>query len=71
CLAAELGAQPDLAGALKSYEAERTVRTARVQDTARIWGDMWHLDGVGRLLRNELFRVRDPRDYTYVDWLYA
>ncbi|MFB4279855.1 FAD-dependent oxidoreductase [Nonomuraea sp. MTCD27] len=71
CLAAELGAQPDLAGALKSYEAERTVRTARVQDTARIWGDMWHVDGVGRLLRNELFRVRDPRDYTYVDWLYA
>jgi predicted kinase len=27
------------------YEAERTARTARVQNTARLWGDMWHLLG--------------------------
>ncbi|MFC5825839.1 FAD-dependent oxidoreductase [Nonomuraea insulae] len=70
CLAAELS-DPDWADALKRYEAERTARTARVQDTARLWGDMWHVDGVGRLMRNELFRRRDARDYTYVDWLYA
>ncbi|GAA4611822.1 3-hydroxybenzoate 6-hydroxylase [Actinoallomurus liliacearum] len=73
CLAGELkdAAEPDWADALKRYEAERTERTARVQGTARIWGDIWHVNGVGRLLRNELFRLRDPRDHTYLDWLYG
>lgn len=75
-LAAELtadatGGAPDWSVALKRYEAARTVRTARVQSTARVWGDMWHLDGAGRILRNEVFRRRDPRDYTHVDWLYG
>ncbi|WP_220447002.1 FAD-dependent oxidoreductase [Nonomuraea deserti] len=59
------------AEALKRYEAERTARTAWIQETARTWGDIWHVDGVGRLLRNELFRRRDPRDYTYIDEFYA
>ena len=73
CLAGELrdAARPDWTDAIKRFEAERTVRTARVQDTARTWGDIWHVDGVGRLLRNELFRRRDPRDYRYTDWLYG
>ncbi|TMR04812.1 FAD-dependent oxidoreductase [Actinomadura soli] len=73
CLAAELGdtAPPDWDGAVKRYEAERTGRTARVQTNARLWGDIWHVDGVARLLRNELFRQRDPRDYRHIDWLYA
>ncbi|TDD27116.1 FAD-dependent oxidoreductase [Actinomadura sp. KC06] len=73
CLAAELGgaAPPDWGGAVKRYEAERTGRTARVQANARLWGDIWHVDGVARLLRNELFRQRDPRDPRHIDWLYA
>ncbi|MEU6035927.1 FAD-dependent oxidoreductase [Actinomadura sp. NPDC047616] len=73
CLATQLGdaGEPDWAAATKRYEAERTERTARVQSTARVWGDIWHVDGIGRLLRNELFRQRDPRDYSYVDWLYG
>ncbi|ROO84300.1 salicylate hydroxylase [Actinocorallia herbida] len=56
--------------ALLAYQAERTVRTARVQTTARLWGDIWHVDGVGRVLRNELFLKRDLDDPVYVDWLY-
>jgi salicylate hydroxylase len=73
CLAGELRGvpRPEWTDALKRYEAERTERTARVQNTARTWGDIWHVDGVGRLLRNELFRRRDPRDYRYTDWLYG
>src|SRR6202007_239342 len=73
CLAGELrdAARPDWTDAIKRFEAERTVRTARVQDTARTWGDIWHVDGVARLLPNELFRRRDPRDYRYTDWLYG
>ncbi|MEK8174464.1 FAD-dependent monooxygenase [Streptomyces sp. M19] len=61
----------DLPQALKRYEAERMARTARVQSTARLWGDIWHVDGVARVMRNELFRERDRQSYKYIDWLYA
>ena len=39
----------DAAGAdkaLHAYQAERIPRTARVQRAARIWGDIWHVDGL-------------------------
>jgi salicylate hydroxylase len=42
-----------------------------VQQTARLWGDMWHVDGVGRLMRNELFRAREDTDFGRADWLYG
>ena len=61
----------DWSGALASYNAIRTVRTARVQRTARTWGDIWHVDGVARQLRNELFADRRPDDFKHVDWLYG
>ncbi|MCW3815849.1 FAD-dependent monooxygenase [Micromonospora sp. DR5-3] len=57
--------------ALRSYEAVRSERTARVQTSARVWGDIWHVDGVARLLRNELFRDRAADDYKHIDWLYG
>ncbi|MDX6740379.1 FAD-dependent oxidoreductase [Actinocorallia sp. A-T 12471] len=63
-------AKQDTDEALLAYQAERTARTARVQTTARLWGDIWHVDGVARVLRNELFLKRDLDDPVYVDWLY-
>ena len=58
--------------ALALYADARRQHTARVQRSARIWGEMWHVDGVARLLRNELFRRLDPRDHgCYIDWLYG
>ncbi|MDQ1626696.1 MAG: 3-hydroxybenzoate 6-monooxygenase [Actinomycetota bacterium] len=57
--------------ALLAYQAVRVPRTARVQRTARTWGEMWHVDGVGRLLRDELLRRRADDDHTYVEWLYG
>jgi 3-hydroxybenzoate 6-monooxygenase len=57
--------------ALAGYAEVRTVRTARVQRTARQWGDLWHCDGLFRATRNALLRDRDPGDFRYVDWLYA
>ena len=57
--------------ALAAYAEIRTVRTARVQRTARQWGDLWHCDGLFRATRNALLRDRDPNDFRYVDWLYA
>ena len=63
---------PQLIGkALAGYQAERAPHAARVQRTARTWGDIWHVSGVGALLRDELFRRRPADDYSYTDWLYG
>ncbi|NYE48430.1 salicylate hydroxylase [Spinactinospora alkalitolerans] len=62
---------PRWPAALAAYQEARTERTARVQRTARVWGDIWHVDGLARLLRNELFSDRDPADFKHVDWLYG
>ncbi|MBX9390832.1 FAD-dependent oxidoreductase, partial [Streptomonospora nanhaiensis] len=43
---AEAGAV-DWPRALAAYQRVRVPRTARVQRTARLWGDIWHVDGVG------------------------
>jgi salicylate hydroxylase len=57
--------------ALRGYAELRTVRTARVQRTARHWGELWHCDGLVRSVRNALLIDRDPADYRYIDWLYG
>lgn len=60
-----------IGGALRAYEHERIPRTAKVQRTARVWGDIWHVDDLPRLLRNELFSQRRPDDFHHLDWLYG
>ena len=62
---------PDWDRALADYADARTVRTARIQQTARRWGDLWHCDGLFRATRNALLTDRDPHDYRYIDWLYG
>ncbi|HEV7871874.1 MAG TPA: FAD-dependent monooxygenase [Modestobacter sp.] len=70
-LASSLAGTPDVPAALAGYAAVRQERTARVQATARTWGEIWHVDGVARLLRNELLR-RLPTDHAeHIDWLYG
>lgn len=56
---------------LRAFQELRAPRTARVQENARTWGEIWHVDGIGRLLRNELLISRAADDYRHVDWLYA
>jgi salicylate hydroxylase len=41
-----------------------------VQRAARLWGDIWHVDGAGAVLRDELMARCPPDDYRYTDWLY-
>ena len=47
----------------------RAPHATRVQRTARTWGDIWHVSGVGALLRDELFPPPPADDYSYTDWL--
>jgi 2-polyprenyl-6-methoxyphenol hydroxylase-like FAD-dependent oxidoreductase len=58
--------------ALKQYEEQRISRASLCQAVARPWGDLWHTQDPTLLaLRNRVFRLRRPDDYTDLDWLYA
>jgi 2-polyprenyl-6-methoxyphenol hydroxylase-like FAD-dependent oxidoreductase len=71
-LAEHLSANPDhWDAALAAYQAVRPEHCRRVVETSRAWGVLWHLDGEKREHRNEILRARDPRDYSFVDWLYG
>ena len=61
----------DWDAALAAYDAVRPPHCARVQTTARAWGELWHLDGPPRRQRNAVLRARDTHDYTYTDWIYG
>ncbi|WP_319456928.1 MULTISPECIES: FAD-dependent monooxygenase [unclassified Mycobacterium] len=58
-------------GALEAYEKERVPRTARVQRSARNFGEFLHLDGAGARVRNYLLRSRNSGDYSESDWLHG
>jgi salicylate hydroxylase len=61
----------DVVKAFAAYQAERIPRTALIQRSARIWGQIWHDDGpVIPLLRDRILTRRGPDDYTDLDWLY-
>ena len=71
CLGDALARHCDWRAAFLAYEAERIPRTARVQQTARFFGELKHLDGVGRAVRNALLQNRSPADFDYFDFLYG
>jgi 3-hydroxybenzoate 6-monooxygenase len=67
--AAATAGRPPAAG-LAAYAARRAPRAMRVQRTARTWGEIWHVDGVAKLIRDELLLDRDVADHKHVAWLY-
>lgn len=71
CLGNAFARRQDPQEAFLAYQEERIPRTARVQRTARFFGDLKHLDGVGRAVRNALLQKRSPDDFEYFDFLYG
>jgi salicylate hydroxylase len=61
----------DIEAAFHAYEALRAPRTARVQTTARKWGEILHIDGIGAELRAAVLAARAHDDYHLVEWLYG
>lgn len=61
----------DVGRAFLAFQQERIPRTARVQRSARLFGDIIHSDGLTALLRNTLLAQRASDDYTYTDWFYG
>ena len=71
CLAEMLDRSDHAAAGLQAYQVSRRVHTARVQLTARFFGEIGHATGVAAMFRNMAFRQRDPEDYSHFDWLYG
>lgn len=72
CLADMLAShQGDVDKAFRAYQEIRIPRTARVQRTARLFGEIIHSDSIAALLRNALLSGRADDDYTYTDWFYG
>jgi len=71
-LAERLAASPDDPNrAFLSYQEARYLRTARIQLTARAFGQVLHAGGVARELRNSLYRGRAPDSFFHeIDWIY-
>lgn len=62
--------QHDYARAFIAYQQARYLRTARVQLTARFYGDIYHAAGATRDLRNAMLSGNDPTHYETNAWLY-
>jgi 3-hydroxybenzoate 6-monooxygenase len=61
----------DVEQAFLAYQESRIDRTARVQRTARFFGEVKHVHGIGITLRNALLAKRAADDFAYVEWLYG
>ena len=60
----------DVTEAFDDYQRERMPSTARVQRNARLWGDLWHADGLLQVMRDTYLRERDPNDHRHLVHLY-
>ncbi len=61
----------DHAAAFRAYQHERSVRTARVQLTARFYGEIYHAGGVRAEVRDQIFGSAPPRPSGEgMAWLY-
>ncbi len=63
--------QGDFALAFQAYQAKRYLRTARVQLTARVYGDIYHASGAARELRNSMFQSgSESAGFAGLKWMY-
>jgi 3-hydroxybenzoate 6-monooxygenase len=72
CLASKLERSTgDYASAFLAYQKERYLRTARVQLTARLYGEAYHAAGAVRDLRNSVLAARTQEQaFEAMAWLY-
>ncbi len=62
----------DLVAAFLAYQEKRYLRTARVQLTARMYGDIYHASGATRELRNSMFQSgTESAGFAGLKWMYG
>jgi len=73
CLAENVGSADGLERALRAYNEQRALRTARLQLQSREIGQhIYHPAGAHAALRNQLMKAKSAADwYDTLDWLYG
>ncbi|MFE9328848.1 FAD-dependent monooxygenase [Nocardia sp. NPDC052278] len=61
----------DFTSAFKAHESSRLPRATAMQTYSRFWGELSHVGGPAKVIRDAYLRLREPDDMTYLDWLYA
>lgn len=69
-LAEAVANHASVTAAFTAYQNVRIPRTRRVVLTARTFGEMIHIDGIGLALRNRLLAQHEDDDFVELDWLY-
>lgn len=52
------------------YEDRRLTHAGNIQRLARVAGELFHIEGIGRNLRNFTFKGHDPKDHELLDWMF-
>ena len=66
----ELARTDDVEEALMAYQDRRLHHAGNIQRLARAAGELFHIEGVARNMRNYVFRDHDPKDYSNLDWMF-
>lgn len=61
----------DWDAALAAYNAVRPEHCRRILSTGRVWGELWHVDGLKRVQRNQIMRSLDPHTWAFTDWVWG
>ena len=61
----------DFSRAFLAYQKARIPRTARVQNAARFAGELFHVQGAGRVFRNLLLAKRTEDDVEHLEWIWG
>lgn len=62
--------EDDAAQAFARFQERRLAHAGNVQRLARVAGELFHIEGIGRNLRNVAFQDHDPQDYSNLDWMF-
>lgn len=60
----------DESQAFQDYQDRRLTHAGNIQRLARVAGELFHIEGIGRQLRNFGFKDHDPKDYSNLDWMF-
>ncbi|SCL50544.1 salicylate hydroxylase [Micromonospora eburnea] len=60
----------NVASALAAYQDRRLAHVGNIQRLARVAGELFHIEGIGRHLRNHAFKDHDPTAYANLDWMF-
>ncbi|MBD8022744.1 FAD-dependent monooxygenase [Microbacterium gallinarum] len=60
----------DEASAFQAYQDKRLTHVGNIQRLARVAGELFHIEGIGRELRNFSFKDHQPDDYANLDWMF-